>query len=118
MYEVTELLARSRHLLGKGVSKAPIADWQQILAEKKFLCQIEVPKNTVNNIKINGVNYIEGTAAFIDQSIVVNDLHLTADYYVVAVGAKTMNLPFEGKMVEVLSERTLSGYTRLIYSSK
>jgi glutathione reductase (NADPH) len=103
-YEVAELVARSQHLLGKGVSSAPVADWHQILAEKNSFTK-EIPENTINNLRGNGITYIKGKALFVDESTVaVNNKHLAADYYVVAVGAKPTNLPFEGSEYMITSD--------------
>jgi glutathione reductase (NADPH) len=103
-YEVAELLARSHHLLGKGILTAPIADWHQILAEKNSFTK-EVPEKTINNIKGNGITYVEGKALFVDESTVtVNNVHFTADYYVIAVGAKPMSLPFRGNEYMMTSD--------------
>ena len=64
-YEVSELVARSRHLQDIGVSEPPRVNWQHILREKnKFTAG--VPENTVNNLKGNGITYIEGEASFSD----------------------------------------------------
>ncbi len=95
-YEVTELVARSRHLLGKGVVTAPVVTWGQILAEKNSFTR-EIPENTISNLKGNGITYIKGEAAFVNESTVaVKNEHLAADYYVIGVGAKPANLPLEG----------------------
>jgi glutathione reductase (NADPH) len=103
-YEVAELVARSHHLLGKGVLTPPVADWHQILTEKNAFTK-EIPENTVNNLKGNGITYIKGKALFVDESTVaVNNEHLAADYYVVAVGAKPMSLPFEGSEYMITSD--------------
>lgn len=95
-YEVTEVVARCRHLKGIGVTALPETDWQQILEEKnKFTAT--VPENTRNNLKGNGIRYIEGKAKFIDGSTVsVDNSHFKADYFVVAAGAKSIGLPFDG----------------------
>ena len=103
-YEVTEVVARCRHLEGIGVTVSPQTDWQQILTEKnKFTAS--VPENTRSNLKGNGIKYIPGKAKFVDEStIVVDTSHYKADYFVVATGAKPTDLPFDGSENMITSD--------------
>ncbi len=95
-YEVAELVARCRHLQGIGITNPPQVDWRQILTEKNAFTA-KVPDQTRTNLKGNGITYIDGEAVFVDKTtITVNEQHLKADFFIIATGAKTMTLPFDG----------------------
>lgn len=106
-YEVSELVARCKHLQDIGIIIPPRVDWQQILIEKnKFTSK--VPENTINNLQGNGITCIAGKAKFIDQSTVsVNNSNLTSRYCIVATGAIPTNLPIEGKEYMLTSDEFL-----------
>ena len=103
-YEVTELVARCRHLQDIGVAVPPLVDWRQILQEKnKFTSGI--PANTVNNIKGHGIEFIPGKATFIDQgTISVNDALFSASAFIVATGARPRDLPIKGHEHTITSD--------------
>ncbi len=95
-YEVAELAARCQHLQHIGITTPPQVDWRQILTEKNRFTA-KVPDQTCTNLKGNGITYISGKAVFVDKTtIAVEKQHLTADYFIIATGAKTMSLPFDG----------------------
>ncbi|THB72351.1 MAG: NAD(P)/FAD-dependent oxidoreductase [Desulfobulbaceae bacterium] len=95
-YEAMEIVARSRHLLGKGVVSEPVVDWHQVLQEKNRFTE-KIPTGTVNNLRGMGVEYIEGEARFNnDMTIAAGGTSVSARYYVVASGAKPVRLPIEG----------------------
>ncbi|TKB28350.1 NAD(P)/FAD-dependent oxidoreductase [Desulfopila sp. IMCC35006] len=103
-YEVAELAARCQHLQNIGITTPPQVDWQQILTEKNNFTA-KVPDQTRNNLKGNGVTYIRGKAVFVDKTtIAVDNQHLTADYFIIATGAKTMALPFDGNQYMLTSD--------------
>ncbi len=106
-YEVTETVARAQHLLGKGVSELPLINWQQILEEKnKFTANI--PKNTVNNMRGNGVAFHQGEAQFLDGSTIsVDKSTLQADYIVIATGAFPRQLDIGGSDHTITSDEFL-----------
>lgn len=95
-YEVTETVARARHLLGKGVNEIPGTNWSEILGEKnKFTAAI--PENTVNNLRGNGVAFYRGEAGFVDGStITVDSSTLYADAIIIATGALPRKLDLAG----------------------
>ena len=103
-YEAAELVARSRHLQGMGVSEPPQVNWRHILREKnKFTSR--VPENTVHNLKGNGITYREGEASFIDEStVVVNGKKYTARRFIIATGALPTPLPFVGSSSMITSD--------------
>jgi len=103
-YEVSELVARSRHLQDMGVIASPRVSWQQIRREKNKFTS-DVPDKTIKNLKGNGVTYIAGEASFHDEStVVVNDEKYTARFFIVATGAQPTSLPFEGSSHMITSE--------------
>lgn len=106
-YEVTEIVARCRHLQGKGVTTPPHTDWTQILIEKNSFTA-KIPDQTKSNLKGNGITYIEGMAVFVDQSTVtVNTTRYTADYFIIATGAEAVHLPFDGNKCMITSDEFL-----------
>ena len=95
-YEVTEIAAKSTHLLGLGVTQLPKTKWQDITTAKNAFTA-PVPDNTIANLKGNGVTYVAGTAVFNDnRHIAVGKTVLAADYFIIASGAQPMRLPFPG----------------------
>lgn len=95
-YELTEIVARSRHLHGLGITTSPSVSWQQVLeAKNNFTSQI--PPNTVANLKGNGINYIEGEAVFADpDTVMINGTSYKPRFTIIATGAIPMVLPIEG----------------------
>ncbi|MFW2368642.1 MAG: dihydrolipoyl dehydrogenase family protein [Desulforhopalus sp.] len=96
LYEVAELVARSRHLSSLGVTSPPTVNWTDIVAAKNSFTS-EIPQHTIRNLKGNGIDYLEGDAVFIDPDTVkVGDKVLKPRFIIIATGAKPMALPFEG----------------------
>ena len=95
-YEAAETVARCQHLQNIGLTSMPQADWQQILVEKnKFTSQI--PENTVKNLRGNEVSYLKGEARFIDKSTLqAGELTIKSRYFIIATGAKPVNLQVDG----------------------
>jgi glutathione reductase (NADPH) len=103
-YEAAETVARSRHLQDLGVIRPPEISWQQILREKnRFTSQI--PENTVNSLRGNGITYIEGAAKFIDTyTLQVGEETVKGRYFIIATGAKPRDLPFSGSSFVATSD--------------
>jgi glutathione reductase (NADPH) len=95
-YELTEIVARSTHLQGLGVTTPPSVSWQQVLeAKNSFTSQI--PINTIANLKGNGIEYIEGEAVFTDpDTVIINGTSYTPRFTIIATGATPMPLPIDG----------------------
>lgn len=111
-YEAMELVARSRHLQGKGVVSAPLIDWQQVLQEKNRFTET-IPSNTVAQLRGMGVEYIAGQACFNrDMTITAGDTTVSARYYIVASGARPVSLPMTGSEHTITSDDFLE-LTRL-----
>jgi len=63
--ETMEIVGRSRHLLGKGITEPPGISWNQIQTQKsKFTSKI--PETTITSLKDSDITYIPGQARFID----------------------------------------------------
>lgn len=96
LYEVAELVARSRHLSHLGVPTPPSVDWSKIVAAKNSFTS-EIPANTIRNLKGNGIDYLQGSAVFVDpDTVMVDNRVLKPRFIIIATGAKPMSLPFEG----------------------
>jgi glutathione reductase (NADPH) len=98
-YEVTELVARSRHLQGLGITAPPSVSWSAILEAKNSFTS-EVPQNTVASLKGNGVEYLEGEAVFAaPDTVMVNGTAYKPRFTIIAAGATPMPLPIEGREI-------------------
>ena len=107
-YEAAELVARCEHLQGMGVTAPPQVDWQQILAQKNDFTS-KVPQRTRKNFKEKDITYFDGTAVFVDKTTIkIGEKHLQAAYFVVATGAQTMPLPFDGNELMITSDEFLA----------
>ncbi len=106
-YEATELVARSGHLMGKGVDRPVSANWGDLLKQKnKFTSN--VPDGTLSGLKEAGIDFIKGTASFTnDRTIEVNGKALASDYFVLATGAVPMSLPIDGSDFLIKSDNFL-----------
>ncbi len=114
-YEMTELMARSKHLKGKGILAPPKALWSEILEQKNKFTR-HIPDGTVEGLVGAGIDFYEGAAEFVEPDTVQagND-SLKARYFVLATGASPVRLPIDGNRyikdnvdflgLEVLPER-------------
>jgi glutathione reductase (NADPH) len=95
-YEATETIARGRHLEGKGIVLAPKGDWAQVLEQKQQFTS-GIPEGTIKNLQEAGIHFVSGEASFLDdKSLSVNGKRIQAKFFILAVGAKPMQLPIEG----------------------
>jgi glutathione reductase (NADPH) len=95
-YELTEIVAKSRHLQGIGIAAPPLVSWKQALDVKNSFTA-NVPSETVAGFKDKGIEYIEGDAVFVDfDSVMVNGILYKPRFIVIATGAIPMPLPIEG----------------------
>jgi glutathione reductase (NADPH) len=106
-YEAAETIAKSRHLTGKGILNPPRGDWATIRARKNLFTS-QIPGMTVEDLKEDGIDFIPGSARFIDpKTLVVDGMKISARNYVVAVGARPMSLPIDGAENVITSDRFL-----------
>ena len=95
-YELTETVARCQHMQGIGITSGPSFNWGDVLEQKNTFTSA-VPKNTVANLKGNGIAYIEAEAVFADaDTVMINDTVYQPRYTIIAAGAKPMTLPVPG----------------------
>jgi glutathione reductase (NADPH) len=95
-YEVTETVAKSKHLTGKGVATAAKGVWATIQKQKNSFTS-RIPSGTVKGLRAAGIAYVKGNAEFIDSDrLAVDGKTLKADHVLLATGARPMALPFEG----------------------
>ena len=95
-YEATEAVARSRHLMGKGIVQPAEADWAAVLTRKNAFTD-PIPAGARSGLEGSGIDFIEETAAFQDpETLVVDGQALKARFFILATGAHPMPLPFPG----------------------
>jgi len=95
-YEITETVAKSRHLIEKGILVPPAVSWPSILKQKNLFTHF-IPDNTVEGLMQADIDFIEGTAQFVNpHELEVKDQRLKSKFYILAAGAKPMTLPIEG----------------------
>jgi glutathione reductase (NADPH) len=104
-YEGTEVVARSRHMIGIGIETPADASWSA-LRDAKNRFTSKVPQGTIDGLKDAGIDFIPGRARFLsDQSIDVDGRQFSARYFVVATGAVPTPLPFEGSQHLITSSQ-------------
>ena len=95
-YEAAEAIAKSRHLVGRGIAAAPEGNWSQVLRQKRQFTS-RIPGGTIENLQNAGIDFVAGTATFLDnKTLSVNGKKIQAKFFVLATGAKPMQLPIEG----------------------
>ncbi len=95
-YEAAEAIAKARHLEGKGIVTAPEGNWAQVLEQKRRFTS-RIPEGTIKNLNEAGIDFVAGTASFVDdETLSVNGKRIQAKFFVLATGAKPMQLPIAG----------------------
>ena len=95
-YEAAETIAKARHLEGKGIVAAPAGNWARVLEQKRRFTS-GIPKGTIQNFQKAGIDLVAGTAVFLDdKTLSVDGKKIQAKFFVLATGAKPMELPIEG----------------------
>jgi len=106
-YEGMEIVAKSRHMQGKGVVSHPGTSWPDLQQEKRRFTQA-VPGGTLDGLKKAGIDIITGSAHFLDkQTLTVGERTITARFFVIASGSRPMPLPIEGIEHAITSEQFL-----------
>jgi glutathione reductase (NADPH) len=96
-YETAEAIAKARHLEGKGIVASPEGNWAQVLEQKKQFTS-SIPEGTIQNFQKAGIKFVAGAATFLDdETLSVNGKRFQAKFFILATGAKPMQLPIEGK---------------------
>ena len=103
-YEATEAVARARHLEGKGIVSIPEGDWAQVLEQKQQFTS-GIPEGTIKNLQQAGIDFVPGQATFLNnETLSVNGKQIQAKFFILATGAKPMQLPIEGKEHVITSD--------------
>ena len=103
-YEATEAIARARHLEGKGIVSAPEGDWAQVLEQKQQFTS-GIPEGTIRNLQEAGINFVSGEATFLNnETLSVNGKRIQAKFFILATGAKPMQLAIEGQEHVITSD--------------
>jgi glutathione reductase (NADPH) len=106
-YEITETVARGRHLLGKGIDVAPRGSWSRTRAQKNAFTA-NIPEGAVKGLKAAGIDFLRGQARYRDaETLTVDDRPVKARYHVLATGAHPMPLPFDGSQHLATSDQFL-----------
>lgn len=106
-YEGMETAARAQHLVNKGVEQLPRISWKKLLEEKNRFTN-SIPKSTLNGFAKAGIDVLEGQAGFVDtKTIDVDGDKYTANNFIIASGAKPLQLPFAGSEHMITSEQFL-----------
>ena len=107
-YETAEAIARARHLEGKGIVAAPEGNWSQVLQQKQQFTS-GIPEGTINNLQEAGIKFVSGEATFSNpETLIVNSKRIQAEFFILATGAKPMQLPIEGKEHVITSDDFLN----------
>jgi len=106
-YEGVEVIAKSHHLAGKGILSGPHFAWADFLREKNEFTNT-VPGNTLDGFKKAGIEVISGAAHFLDeQTLGIETRKISARFFVIASGARSMPLPIEGIEHVITSDQFL-----------
>jgi glutathione reductase (NADPH) len=96
-YEGTEVIARSKHMVDRGVTAPASVSWPELLRQKNAFTA-KVPDNTVEGLKKAGIDVIRGQARFTAaRAIAVDQAVFEPRYTVIATGARPMPLPMDGE---------------------
>lgn len=106
-YEITEAVARCRHLQGRGIAAPAVGSWPQTRAGKNAFTD-PVAQRTVAGFQDAGIEFLQGAARYADpQTLLVDGRPLRARYHVLATGARPMPLPIAGREHIITSDRFL-----------
>jgi len=107
-YEAAETIAKARHLTGRGIVSAPEGNWARVLEQKQQFTA-SIPGETIKNFQKAGIDMVAGTAVFLDdKTLAVDGKKIQAKFFVLATGAKPMELPIEGMEHAITSDDFLN----------
>ncbi len=95
-YETMEVVARTRHLMGKGITEPPRFSWEQVQQAKTRFTS-KVPEGTIAGLKGSDITYLPGQARFVDaHTLHIDGREYQSRYVIVAAGAVPATLPIDG----------------------
>lgn len=99
-----ELVDWTSRMSGKGIQPQVSLNWRELMAFKESFTQ-PVPDNREEGMAKLGITPLKGRARFIDDSTIeVEGEHLTAEFFLIAAGAKPAPLKIDGE--EYLTDST------------
>lgn len=95
-YEAAETVSRSQLLKGRGIVDGASGSWAQVLKEKNNFT-FAVPQSTIDGFRKDGIEYIQGSARFVDpETLDVGGRQIRSQFIVLATGARPMPLEMPG----------------------
>lgn len=96
MLASSEALEAVRNIKGDGITGDVAIDWQEVYNYVRRYTQ-NISNNTESNLKEIGVDCYHGDGFFVDEKrFQVGETFITADYFVIATGQKTLELSIPG----------------------
>lgn len=103
-----EAVSRGAMLTGRGVTGACSIDWPALMAYKRSYTD-PVPEKTERWMSDMGIETIHGAARFVSEDeLSIDGTRVTADAFVIATGARPMQLGIEGEQYVRTSEDFLA----------
>ncbi|MCD2255269.1 NAD(P)/FAD-dependent oxidoreductase [Lactobacillus sp. CC-MHH1034] len=97
LYSAVEAKQWSQQLSGFGLKNTPEIDWTELMAFKRQYTQA-IPAGTKAGLKSAGIDYVQGTAQFIDaHHLQINDKTVTTEQAIIATGRKPTIPDIPGK---------------------
>ncbi len=102
-YELTETVARSRHLAEKGITSHSGSSWSEVRAQKDRFTS-GVPDRAVQGFRDAGIVFLEGESRFLSEdALEIGGKAVKASHFILATGAKPMDLPVAGSRFIITS---------------
>jgi len=93
----TEVIDRIGRMKGLGINEGSLVDWKELMRFKDTFTE-SVPENREEGYISAGIDTYHGVASFINENkILVNDVKISFNYLLLAVGAKPVPLNLEGE---------------------
>ncbi len=95
--EISSTVLKTKHLLGKGFKKLSVPDWEEALKQKTAFTD-PVSERTIEWLISKNVSCYNGGARFVDETTMkVGEDVLSAEYIVLATGARPRKLDIKGE---------------------
>lgn len=108
LFGLTEILDRSYKMMGKGIVKMPVANWEDLMEFKKTFVNA-VPAATEKNLKSLGIQMYHQAPKFLDENTLsVEGKTVTAKKIVIATGRVPRELKIPGREHALISDDFLN----------